>query len=122
MGDETLAVICGLYCGDCEFLDGQCAGCSEVGGKPFWTAELEGGICPLYECCINQKELEHCGLCGELPCEKFLSLRDPSLSDEEAKRALVERQRALKRRAEVGTAAWLSERGGSRTEDRPDGT
>jgi hypothetical protein len=110
MNDEKLASLCGLYCGDCEFLGETCTGCSAVGGKPFWAADMKSGICPLYDCCMNKKGLEHCGLCGELPCETFLSFRDPSLSDEEAERALRERQRALERRAEVGTVAWLEDR------------
>lgn len=110
MDEEKLATVCGLYCGDCEFLGGRCAGCSAIGGKPFWAAQMEGGICPLFDCCVNTKKLEHCGLCVELPCDKFVSLRDPSLSDEEAERALIERQGALRKRAEVGTAAWLDGR------------
>jgi hypothetical protein len=66
--------------------------------------------CPLYNCCVNKKHLEHCGLCSELPCETFLQLRDPSLSDEEAKKALVARQNDLIKRKEVGTGQWLAEK------------
>jgi len=66
--------------------------------------------CPLYSCCVNTKQLEHCGLCSELPCETFLQLRDPSLSDEEAEKALIARQNDLIKRKEIGTEQWLKEK------------
>jgi len=110
MDGKELASVCGIYCGGCEFLGGQCAGCNSVEGKPFWTEQMPNGVCPLYDCCVNSKALEHCGLCDELPCKTFLEMRDPSMSDEEAARALAERQQALVRRKEVGTEQWLSER------------
>lgn len=109
--ERALAAACGLYCGDCEHLGSQCQGCGQVQGKPFWTAQFGVEVCPLYGCCVNQKHLEHCGLCDEFPCETFNSLRDPSLSDEEAEQALRERQKDLTLRKEIGTEAWLKERG-----------
>ena len=66
--------------------------------------------CPIYECCIDGNHLEHCGLCLEFPCQTFQSLRDPSLSDEEADRALIDRQKNLRHRKEIGTEAWLREK------------
>ena len=66
-------------------------------------------ICPLYDCCQNQKSLEHCGVCDDFPCKTFLELRDPSLSDEEFKETLEMRKKALKRRTEIGTTSWLKE-------------
>jgi len=45
-------------------------------------------VCPLYNCCLNTKHHENCGLCSELPCETFLALRDPTLSDEEAEKII----------------------------------
>ena len=107
MKDISLAAPCGLYCGDCDYLESQCQGCSQVQGKPFWTAQLEGNICPFYKCCINQKQLEHCGLCPEFPCEPFTSLRDPSQSDEEAEKSLRQRLTDLRLRKEIGTETWL---------------
>jgi len=79
-------------------------------GKPFWTAQFGIEVCPLYGCCTQQKQLEHCGLCHEFPCETFTSLRDPSMSDAEAEQSLQERQQNLLRRKEVGTEAWLREK------------
>jgi hypothetical protein len=110
MPDVTLAAACGLYCGDCEHLESRCRGCGQVQGKPFWTAQYKVEVCPLYGCCVNQKHLEHCGLCTEFPCDTFGSLRDPSLSDEEAEQALKKRQNNLLQRKKIGTAAWLKQR------------
>jgi arsenate reductase-like glutaredoxin family protein len=39
-----------------------------------------------------------------------LQLRDPSLSDEEAKKALVARQNDLIKRKVIGTEQWLKEK------------
>ena len=108
--EKDLAAACGLYCGDCEHFKSQCRGCGQVQGKPFWTAQFGVEVCPLYGCCINEKQLELCGLCDEFPCETFNSLRDPSMSDEEAEQSLGERQKDLTLRKEIGTEAWLKER------------
>ena len=110
MTDNNLAAVCGLYCGACEYLGERCKGCGNQEGKPFWIAHMNIEICPLYDCCINRKQLEHCGLCDELPCEAFTNLRDPALSQEEAEQSLVTRQNDLARRREIGTAAWLEEK------------
>jgi len=111
MQDLSLAAPCGLYCGDCDYLESQCWGCGQVQGKPFWTAQFEAIVCPMYDCCVNQKQLEHCGLCSEFPCEPFTSLRDPALNDEEAEQSLQQRMKDLRLRKEIGTEAWLKERG-----------
>ena len=66
-------------------------------------------VCPLYGCCLDGKGLEHCGLCAEFPCQTFLSLRDPSLSDEEAEKSLAERKNVLEKRKELGTEKWLGQ-------------
>jgi hypothetical protein len=105
--DINLAAACGLYCGMCEHHPAKCPGCGAIQGKPFWTAYFGIEVCPLHDCAVNQKQLEHCGLCAEFPCEKFLSLRDPSQSDAEAEKGLRQRQADLLSRKEIGTAAWL---------------
>ena len=105
--DKNLAPVCGLYCGTCEYFNNQCQGCGNVEGKPFWTVQMEVEACPLYDCCVNQKQLEHCGLCNEFPCKTFTDLRDPSLSDEKAKQALHARENELLKRKKIGTEKWL---------------
>ena len=109
MNDTNYAPVCGIYCSSCGFLGEQCRGCGYVNGKPFWTAQIPSGICPIYDCCRNQKQIEHCGLCADFPCKIFLELRDPNMSDEEFQKSLAGRQEALKRRIEVGTESWLLE-------------
>ena len=102
MTDKNLTPPCGLYCGDCEYLGKSCTGCGHVEGKPFWTAQFNIPVCPIYDCCVNHKRLAHCGMCGELPCDIFLKLRDPSASDEQFERSLRERQQVLHARREKG--------------------
>jgi hypothetical protein len=103
----ALAAPCGIYCGECESLGSKCQSCGQIQGKPFWTKLYSVEVCPLYDCCVNKKHLEHCGLCPELPCQTFISLRDPALSDEEAAKALQKRQKDLKLRKKIGTENWL---------------
>ena len=71
---------------------------------------MKDKICSIYDCYINQKQLEHCGLCDEYPYETFTSLRAPSMSDEEAKQSLREKQQVLLQRKEISTEAWLREK------------
>jgi len=109
MNNTNYAPVCGIYCGNCDFLGEQCKGCGHVKGKPFWTAQIPSEICPIYDCCRNHKLIEHCGLCDDFPCEIFLELRDPNLNDEEFQNSLAERKKTLKRRKEIGTERWLLE-------------
>lgn len=109
MEHTDYAPVCGIFCGSCEFLGTQCPGCGKVEGKPFWTAHMPNGICPLHDCCRNQKRLEHCGLCPEFPCKVFNELRDPSMSDEEFAESLQARTCNLQTRCVTGTEAWLKE-------------
>ena len=107
--DVLLAAACGLYCGECELRGEKCAGCGHVRGRPFWVAQYELEVCPVYGCAVEKHGLEHCGLCDEYPCEMLVSMRDPSMSDEEYERSLENKKAALVRRREIGTAAWLRE-------------
>ena len=110
MVDKNLAAVCGLFCGTCEHLNTKCRGCGNQEGKPFWTTMMKVESCPLYNCCVNTKQLEHCGLCSELPCKTFNELRDPSLRDEEADEALFVRENDLITRKEIGTEKWLKQK------------
>ncbi len=110
MTDTSYAPVCGIYCGECGFLGRQCPGCGNVEGKPFWALEMPGGVCPLHDCCRNQKRLEHCGLCDEFPCNPFLDLRDPNMTDDEFAASLNMRKCNLTARTQVGTEKWLAEK------------
>ena len=113
MNDINYAPVCGIYCGDCNFLGKECTGCEYVDGKPFWTTLMKIEVCPLHDCCRNQKQLEHCGLCEDFPCKMFLELRDPSMSDDEFEKSLDLRQKELQKRADIGTESWLKEKSNS---------
>jgi hypothetical protein len=109
MKDPALAAICGIYCGDCNFLGERCGGCGNTRGKPFHVEQAGIDVCPLYGCCVNSKKVEHCGLCDEFPCNTFSTIRDPAFTDEEFERALQDRIKTLTARKEMGTEAWLKE-------------
>ena len=109
MKEIALAAICGLYCGDCELLGDKCTGCNNIEGKPFWAELYDMEVCQLYGCCVKSKMLEHCGLCDELPCEPFSTMRDPALTDEEFEQSIKDRINTLKTRKEMGDEAWSRE-------------
>jgi hypothetical protein len=66
---------CGVVCDYCIFFKGErqptCPGCRAVEGKPFW------GSCETYAC-AEKHGVEHCGLCGDFPCDGYISRYDPS--------------------------------------------
>ena len=63
---------CGLVCSECEYaVKTGCKGC--FAGDPFW------GVCKVAACCVG-KGHEHCGVCGQFPCE---SLRSFSYDEEQ---------------------------------------
>lgn len=93
---------CGGYCKNCTAYKKTCAGCVETGGKPFHLKEAEKDVCPVWQCAIEHK-VEHCGMCDEFPCNRFLSWYDP-------KRGIItvlKRTGLLALRKKIGTEAWL---------------
>lgn len=75
MSKDLIFSGCGILCNDCEYYKGEkdpkCPGCEDQEGRPFW------GECKLYFC-VNEHDVEHCGLCDEFPCDKFIDAFDPS--------------------------------------------
>lgn len=60
---EEVESRCGLHCKTCEWREPcNCGGCIETMGNPFH------GECPVAVCCQN-KGIEHCGECENIPCE-----------------------------------------------------
>jgi hypothetical protein len=108
----NLAAVCGIYCGGCNYLDGKCKGCSSERGRVFWTKldETYSNACPIWECCVERKELEHCGLCSDFPCSTYLDLKDPN--DPQADMHKQQSIESLRHRTEVGTRRWLEEQEG----------
>ena len=90
------AAACGHFCGDCDaYLDKSCCGCG------YQLGETPCGECALFQCCIVERGLEHCGLCLDFPCQLFLGHAPPL--------EVARRYQSLLRRAEIGTIAWLDE-------------
>ena len=96
---RCLAAVCGLYCGTCEAYGiGEpetCRGCA------YQLGLATDGECYVFQCCIVERGLEHCGLCPDFPCQLFLSSAEPI--------EVNRRYRALLRRVEIGTEAWIEE-------------
>lgn len=79
---------CGVICSDCPYYPDDCAGCEQVMAKPFWLAYTGETICRVYECCIEKKQLAHCGTCASLPCAFYFAHDDPTKTPEENERDL----------------------------------
>lgn len=112
--DIALAAVCGTYCPACRFYGEKCSGCVAVKGRPFWVKEYNRDVCRMYGCGVEQKHLEHCGQCPELPCAIFTAAADPSHTPEEARLSREKRIKALKLRAVIGTDAWLEQQSSAR--------
>jgi len=58
---------CGLYCGACpSYQKGTCLGCRSEDRKQ--NRKSKWG-CKIRICCNEEKNLNHCGLCEESPCD-----------------------------------------------------
>ena len=88
--------VCGLICPECTSYNNECKGCSNAGGKVYWTGYLPEKICPIYAC-VAQKGLPDCGICEKLPCDIWQSLKDPALSSSEFQETIKQRMENLSR-------------------------
>ena len=63
--------VCGVDCAVCVTrVEGKCEGCRTSGANgdcPFW----EGSPCQYY-LCAKEKNINNCGQCSEVPCEKLI--------------------------------------------------
>jgi hypothetical protein len=63
---------CGLYCAACPSVHrGSCFGCRS---EDKTQRRRSKWACNIRKCCINKKNLEHCGYCTEYPCPTILKL------------------------------------------------
>jgi hypothetical protein len=93
---RRLAAVCGRNCELCDaYQDSLCCGCG------YQLGQTCRGECAIFQCCVGEQGLEHCGLCPDFPCHLFMSLTSPL--------DVAKRYRALCRRIEIGTIAWLDE-------------
>ncbi len=88
---------CGTICSDCKDYQRDCAGCSELEGKVYWTNYVNMKICPLYDCPINKHKYKTCAKCKNVPCKKWRDLKDPNISDEVFDNEVKERLVVLKK-------------------------
>ncbi len=98
MARDTIETVCGYSCSGCNHLGDECPGCEATKGKPFWTAYVGVECCPVYDCCVNERNLPHCGRCPDLLCERFSRFKDPNVSDEQARAALLQMEQVLRAR------------------------
>lgn len=91
----ALVSVCGTDCSACYCFGNMCNGCSACEGKVFHAPE--GKACPIYDCVRNNKCMQNCGECGEVPCKIWLETRDPKYSDEEFKENVAMRVQALQK-------------------------
>lgn len=87
--------VCGVNCDECLRLNNGCAGCDALEGNVFWTQYICTDTCPVYKC-VKEKGHQNCGHCPEIPCELWVSLKDPSLSEEEHQKSIQGRLLVLK--------------------------
>lgn len=87
---------CGVNCEECGSYRDTCAGCREIGGKVYWAGYVGAEICPMYNCSINERSLNHCGECAELPCRYYYETQDPSTTTEEHEAGIRVRVNILK--------------------------
>lgn len=95
---QKIQTVCGYSCSDCHHLGNDCAGCEETKGKPFWTAFVDTDVCPVYDCCVHDRRLAHCGKCPDLVCERFTRFKDPEMDEEQAAIALRRMEQDLRSR------------------------
>ena len=86
--------VCGIDCSACPLHFNPCAGCNEACGKVF---HANGKACPIYACCDSKHRFANCASCGLVPCETWLAVRDPSMTDEQFRKSIEDRVYALKR-------------------------
>lgn len=98
MSDSIRVGNCGLYCPGCEYYTKGCDGCSAHPGGAVWCNE--NMKCAVYAC-STERGVEHCGVCGEFPCETLLGY---AYHTEHGDR---ERLGHCAVRSKIGTAAWL---------------
>jgi hypothetical protein len=88
---------CGCACEECASWPAECPGCEQTRGTPYWTQHVGLEACPIYVCCTGRAHAD-CGECEESPCQTWVGLKDPSLSDEEHRKSIEERVNSLTRK------------------------
>jgi hypothetical protein len=96
--ERKIKTVCGYSCSGCDHHGKECPGCEATKGKPFWTANVSVECCPVYDCCVNERKLPHCGKCPDLICERFTRFKDPAMNEEQAQALLLDMEQELRGR------------------------
>jgi hypothetical protein len=89
--------VCGCNCLACDYLKkSKCNGCDQVEGKVWWANFVSKSVCLIYECVVDLKKIDNCGICSDLPCQIWRDLKDPSYTDEQHENSINERVVILK--------------------------
>lgn len=92
---ENIMTCCGCICNECPYYLKECKGCPEIQGRPFWLEYTGEERCGIYQCCVEEKKLPHCGRCEELPCKRYEN-QDPSRTPEENEEGLRQMLKVLR--------------------------
>ena len=94
--DSDIAVheagFCGDFCGKCPNYQNGCRGC----------VPQDHGNCYFVRCCL-ERDIEHCGLCVDFPCEKLSAFVPDDRPGCPAGYHIMN----LRARLTVGTKTWL---------------
>ena len=85
---DKIISCCGVICSECSYYPTDCKGCPTIKGQAFWLEYTGENICKIYDCCVNDKRLEHCGQCEILPCGRFNG-SNPTKTPEENKNDFI---------------------------------
>lgn len=86
---------CGIDCDACAMKAKCGGGCQQTCGKPFYIKDFGVPCCPMHAC-ANGKGYKTCGECTEVPCGTFYDWRDPSMTVEAHKQAVLDNVARLK--------------------------
>jgi len=93
---------CGAYCENCLSYKKRCDGCFETSGHCPLAREQGKDVCPIWEC-ATRRGVDHCGVCGDFPCDIFFTWYNPSRGVV----GILRRIGLLAFRKKVGDEAWV---------------
>ena len=104
--DYTDNVVTGGFCGvnDCSFYannDGIAGHEVSTFAIRFYAWSAYEFADDTYDCVRNNKCMNDCGECAEIPCKIWHDTRDPKFSDEEFNENIAMRMQTLKRRSDA---------------------
>ena len=91
-----MLAVCGTNCGTCQGLGSVCTdGCVASKGQAFWTRQMGIPVCPIYQC-VQDNRYSDCGSCAQIPCNLWMMIKSPEVTEEQHRTSVQERMNALK--------------------------